>query len=1362
MLRYALRSLIVLSILAVVIMIGLPCSAGFNGTDIPPELARWKPWVLHGLEEKLCPTHFNDGRAYQCVWPTRIELTVDSDRGLFKQEWLVFAESWVPLPGDQDVWPLDVEVDGDDAPVVGRASLPCIFLTPGEHTVKGGFKWATMPESIHIPPSSGLVHLKMNGHEVEFPVLDKDGRLWLQKREKIVSSEDVLETRIFRLIEDNIPMQVINRIQLNVSGQAREIHLKDVLLKGSLPTDIESPLPARIGPEGDLLVQGRPGRWWIHINSRFEGPVSEIGPVAGLYGQEIWSFRSSPHLRMVNVTGVPSVDPSRTDLPVNWKSLPAYVMQPDSTISFRELRRGDPEPAPDALNLYRTWWLDFDGKGFTVQDHISGTMSRQWYLAMNPPGMLGRVAVDGVDQLITAHGEDKKPGVELRRGNLDMTAESRYEACNCVLPAVGWDHNVLSLKGTLNLSPGWRLLNARGIDVLPGTWFQQWTLLDLFIVLIIGLALFKLRGWPWGCLGLVTMCLIYHEPGAPRIVWLNLLAVLALMKVLPKGFIRRTVFLWGIVAGIYLLVLAIPFMVNQIRCGIYPQLEQPARIMPRVLPDMAGAPRAVMEKNAADTVSRARGLYKSTLPSMARIMKEEEESLEEQSMLQQDPNALIQTGPGVPSWNWRSFEMKWNGPVDKEQELRLWLLSPEINLLLAFLRTILLAMMIVGTVDRTCWKSIITHGFKAGTVLLVLLSFSLIAGPGDRASAAENSYPPQNLLEELQKRMLEPPDCLPYCADFLDMDLQAKEDGLRILLKVHAAVQNAVPLPAKSETWFPSVVLIDRGNAEGLYKDSEGVLWALVPKGIHNIVLTGTTGSRHAIQIPLYLKPRHATASAEGWDIQGISPEGKVDASIQLTRKKKEGKKIQAMTESFLPPFLNVERVFHLGLTWQISTTIERLTPTGMPVVISIPLMDGESVTTEGISTKDSYALINMGPNQRVVRFVSSLKTARKLTLSATRDVPWTETWILDASPIWHCDFSGIPVIHHQDRQGQWRPEWKPWPGESVDITISRPKAISGQIVTIDSAELDWTPGMRFDKARLNLSIRTSRGGQHNVSLPEGAELQFVKIDGKSHPVRQEGQQVTIPLHPGSQMIQIEWQQPGGSNILTKGPLVRIGEQAVNAKVTFNMPRSRWILLAGGPRLGPAVLLWSYIFVILLGAVILGRTSITPLKTFQWILLGLGLTQISPLMTMVIVGWLLALGMRRKHVPPPRWFAFNGAQVLLTVWTGVALFSLYTAIERGLLGIPDMQITGNFSSSLHLHWTHDRIGEFMPQPWVLSLHKMIYHILMLAWALWLAFSLIRWFRWGWQCYSEGGIWRKFIRRRKKDKEAQNEVGAKKS
>ncbi len=518
-------------ILLLIIVFPSPCMTA--PIDIPPELENWKSWVLHGKEDKSCPTDYNDSNKYRCTWPSGLQLFIESTGGRFEQEWQIFSKTWVPLPGGPENWPVEVRLNQEKVPVMNRDNVPSVYMTPGEHRLQGEFQWNEVPEMINIPPGSGLVELTINGHSVDFPMLDKDGRLWLQKRAAPGNKEDRTEVRIFRLLEDTIPMKVTNHLQIHISGRSREIRLDRILLQNTVPMNIESQLPVRIGPDGDLMIQARPGRWDIEIITRFENPVYEIGPVKGKYGQEIWSLNPQHHLRTVQIKGVPFVEPAQTNMPDNWKKYPAYIVGSDSTVIIKELRRGDPDPAPDRLNLNRTWWLDFDGKGFTVNDRITGTMSRQWYLSMNPPGIPGRVSVDGADWLITL--QDNKPGVELRRGEIDLSADSRFEASTSLIPAVGWDHDFQTVSGTLKLPPGWQLFAASGADALPEAWIECWSLWDLFFVLIISIAVLMIKNKLLGISALVTMILIYQEPDAPRFIWLIILAGLALLRVLSEN-----------------------------------------------------------------------------------------------------------------------------------------------------------------------------------------------------------------------------------------------------------------------------------------------------------------------------------------------------------------------------------------------------------------------------------------------------------------------------------------------------------------------------------------------------------------------------------------------------------------------------------------------------------------------------------------------------------------------------------------------------------------------------------------------------------------------------------------------------------
>jgi hypothetical protein len=914
---------------------------------------------------------------------------------------------------------------------------------------------------------------------------------------------------------------------------------------------------------------------------------------------------------------------------------------------------------------------------------------------------------------------------------------------------VGWDHDFQGLSGVLNLPPGWRLLSARGVDVVPGTWLQRWSLLDLFLVLIVSLAVMRLWSVRLGFLALATLVLTYHEPDAPRQVWLHLLVAVALLRVLPEGRIRRWVSLyrWGAVA--VLLVLTLPFMVQQVRWGIYPQLEPvheaPSPRLGMMLAPMApppapetGAPMESYERKAmpggpaGDYVSKER-------------MKPQRETVSQQSWLLQDPRAVIQTGPGLPGWSWRQIPLRWNGPVAKEQEVTLWLLSPRTNLVLALARVLLLAFLIVPLMDwgtlRDRW---VKPGGAAAVLLLMAFALSWLAAPA-RAAA---EYPPPHLLGELRQRLLKPAECLPHCAEVPLMELHSEAETFRITLSVDAAAETAVPLPATTTSWMPAAVTWDDRPAEGLLRDSRGQLWIRAVEGVHRVVLSGAAPSGESVQLPLPLRPHRVVVSGSDWDVSGIRPDGRPDASLQLSRKVKAGLPETEAAEKRLPPFLSVERLISLGLGWEVRTTVTRTTPAGTPVAARIPLLEGESVTSTGVRVESRMAVVDMEPQATQVQWVSSLEERSEIRLVAPQllDGPSrVETWILDASPIWHCEASGIPMIHHQDDSGIWKPEWRPWPGESVTIRVSRPAAIAGQGITVDQAALGMTPGERFRQAQLTTSIRTSGGSQFPVLLPPGSVLEQVTINGKIQPIRQEDRKVILPLEPGARSAVLEWREPGPMLSMLQVGEVRIGsedQQAVNADVTVNMPRDRWILWAGGPRLGPAVLFWSSLVVVILAAAGLGRISWTPLKTHHWLLLGLGLTQVHPVVALVVAGWILAMGIRARKTFAGGWFTFDATQILLVLWTLAALGCLYAAVHNGLLGIPHMQIAGNHSTDFHLQWTQDRFTAVLPQPWILSVPLLVYRVLMLLWALWLAVSLLSWLKWAYQSWSHGELWRR--------------------
>jgi len=182
-------------------------------------------------------------------------------------------------------------------------------------------------------------------------------------------------------------------------------------------------------------------------------------------------------------------------------------------------------------------------------------------------------------------------------------------------------------------------------------------------------------------------------------------------------------------------------------------------------------------------------------------------------------------------------------------------------------------------------------------------------------------------------------------------------------------------------------------------------------------------------------------------------------------------------------------------------------------------------------------------------------------------------------------------------------------------------------------------------------------------------------------------------------------------------------------------------LSVGGPRLGPAVLFWGVLVVLAVVAAGLARAPGVPLRFHHWLLLGLGLTQVPVWFGAAVAGWFVALAWRRERGGRLSPWSFAALQIALVLWSAVAMAALFDAIRHGLLGAPEMQIAGNGSTAYALRWYQDRTEGMLPVASVISVPIAVYRMAMLAWALWLAWALLGWLRWGFESWSAGGMWR---------------------
>ena len=313
-------------------------------SQVPDPLKPWIEWVLMDEKDTVCPFVQAKVDHRQCVWPSRLHLNLENASGGFRQEWLVYRETWVPLPGDAKLWPQGIFVNATPAVAVARNGVPSVRLEPGHHRVSGNYRWPALPELLKIPAETGLLSLTLNGEPVAFPKRDLQGRLWLQKPAKEGAEEARLDVSVHRRVIDEIPLRLETQIELKVSGKNREVLLSRALPRGFVPLALQAPLPARIEPDGRLRVQVRPGSWSLMLMARTEHPraMLSLPPIEGAWDhEEVWVFDARNHLRLVNVEGVSAIDPQQTTLPGAWKHLPAYLMRQDSRMKLVEKRRGD-------------------------------------------------------------------------------------------------------------------------------------------------------------------------------------------------------------------------------------------------------------------------------------------------------------------------------------------------------------------------------------------------------------------------------------------------------------------------------------------------------------------------------------------------------------------------------------------------------------------------------------------------------------------------------------------------------------------------------------------------------------------------------------------------------------------------------------------------------------------------------------------------------------------------------------------------------------------------------------------------------------------------------------------------------------
>jgi len=1310
-----------------------------DSKTLPGVLQDWKSWAL--WDENLSPPEFRDAAVKLPVWPSRMEFDAVADGAAFSLSMRVFHGTRVKLPGSSEHWPVGVSVNGSPVPVTPMNGKPSIYLEPGLWSIRGAFSWAAMPQQISIPAQIGLLALRVNGSDVPFPTWDEGGALWL-RRDRVSDEPDknFLSSQVYRVIEDGIPMWLRTEIELTVSGKNREEIIGAVLPSGWKLASVNAPIPVFVSPSGELRAQVRPGRWVIMIDAfRLDSPT-EVAYAAGVEpaaSEELVAFRARPDLRLVEVTGIPAVDVSQTTFPEKWRDLPVYRWETASAFGLAERQRGMGLQQPAGLSISRQLWLDGDGKGITFQDSISGVRQEIWRLDAAAGQAPGSIQTNGTGQLITRNPATGSPGVEIRNRDLQVTATGRMDGISD-FSATGWQTDADSLSATLMLPPGWRLFMMSGPDEVDGEWVSSWSLLDLFLLLIFSVAVYKLWGIPAGIFAFVTFAVSYHEPNAPRFLWLALLPPLALLRVVPAGVGRNLIQAWKWLTVVALAFVLIPFLSQQVQQLIYPQLERidgsAVFSSPRPMVTPAMAPMESADVSVAQMAESIDAYSSEWAKGKGSGSGRRGREAANQSNLLYAAGARIQTGPGLPEWGWRQITMRWNGPVTADQMVEPILIPVGVERVITFFRILML--LALAALLLNAWRAKALLGGSKPAAAAIFFALGMIAA----APTVQAQIPSDELINQLRDRLTLTPDAFPNAADIASSTLKIEANRILVTSQIHVAADCAVPLPGRLPEWSPVSVSIDGIPAEAVMR-RDGFLWIALKAGVHEVTLNGLLPESADWEWTFLLNPRRITVDAPDWNVTGINADGVPESQVFLSRKQKADVGETGYDRQTVDTVAIIERHFEMGLVWQLRTTVRRLSPRGTAIELRVPLVPGERILSANLVVNANRAEVRLGGNEDEVSWSSELPVTDEISLTAASDATWVERWTLVASPVWNLTLSGIAPVFEASNP-QLVPVWSPWPGESVTWNVTRPEPEPGATLTIDRVQHTISVGSRQRTSDLNLGLRSSLGEEFSIQLPEAAEVTSLTHDERSIPVRMDQGRLVLPLRPGAQNVNVNWRVNADAGFDVRADAVKLAVESSNVRTMMQVGEGRWVLWTYGPVRGPAVRFWIVLAVALAAGFLLGSIHGSPLKRHEWMLLALGLTQVPLAAAVIVTAWFFFFVWRSSHnfagLPV---FLHNLLQVIAVLVTGVVMIIFIWIVGAGLLGSPDMFILGNDSSRGVLQWYQDRCGELISQPGYFSISIWWYRLLMLLWALWLAASLLRWLWWAWGKFTTGGAFR---------------------
>jgi hypothetical protein len=1352
---------------------------------IPAALLVWRPWVISRIPQFHCPLVAS---RRVCSWPGEIVYTLTEKEARFSLDVTVMDDDAIRLPtlASSPVHDLRILSKADNrviAPLYQDDGS--LLLSRGSYRIYGALALATSTDTLPIRPEYGLFRVVSPTKESPLS-LDRSESLLTLSRSSLRQSTSTLSMKVYRHIIDSHPVKIETRILLKVSGPSRSVAIGNVVLQGSTPLTIETPLPHQLGSDGVLSLQVVPGDHVVTLHAAAPQPYSSIVlPLPSLKewpSEEIIVWDAPPQERIVEIEGGTTASPELVSLPKEWAKGAPYIVAAGGSLALKERSRGEIAKKGDGITMDREIWLDFSGNGLTFRDSFFGWLGTSHRLNALP--VLSLTRATGGDTatsplLVAQDPFSGETGVEVRSPSLNIQAVSRM-ARTTVLPVSGWNHTLASFNARLWLPPSWKLLWTSDTISAPQSWVSSWSLLELFLSILVIVATYHFFGGPCA---LLVLCGVFINQGeflAPRFLFVHLILLAAWQRVLSKSgsFLYKLVTALLTITFIAWTSQSVAFMKLQLTQLLFPQLESGTRyrtsyqelaslidasfltwplllfgvayllyfghslwsaksFLQRLGRLIGGALIGVFLLVVLTTYSvrfygfQTAGSYTPAAPlrSFSGTPYNEDRggdlafspSKMDDKIYQQQKGKTFQSGASLPEWRWKSYDLRAQGAVYPDDTFSLVLLPPWATRALCLLRLLivtLLGWIIFRRIGLKIPRLTPSHGALA--VMMFAPSF------------ASAQFPPTTLLEELE-RSVKAHECKSSrCATISEGHLRLDVSTFELTLRVSSQGRSAISLPGPLALITPSSVKVNNQESRILRRTDDDFLQVQLEHGESTLLVQGSLPQEEdAFSIQLRDKPLYFTTTSTSWLIEGVSSTGVPNESLRVTSLDPKNASTLIRTNPIsLPQWIRAERRIVASDDLVVTTRVERQGNLATPLTTSIPLVPGEQVLSSSIRVIDTpqgkEASLSFPSTTSVLEFQSALPPTRSLRLTASTRERFSEEWLIACSSVVHCVPSGLPSLSGI-LNGSHAFRWLPFPGESIELSITPLPALPGDVVTVDNINhsISWAAATLEGTIRARLRVTEQK--TLTLSLPKDATVLTISVDGTPHPISENAS--PLLFNPGSHFLEANYSVPTTFARREVVPEVSLGIPVHNLTVTIEPGTARWLLFTGGGSWGPAVLIWSKILFIALFCVAASSLGYIPVSLIGSLLLAVGLSTLPLIVIAFPLTWLFILGLWPSlPLATKEKMNVSTKYIVIICSTIGALVSFYAIVRIGLLLHPPMLIAGNQSTASLLRWTFDYAPSSLPRPWVLSTSLFWWRTFALIWSLWLVLALIRWMK----------------------------------